>query len=50
MNEFGGFDFRDRESNDLVPSFPDYTVNFNKSDKTAAFAEVIDFLLNTRKP
>ena len=50
MNELGGFDFRDRESNELVPNFQDYTSNFNDNDKNAAFAEVIDFLLHTRKP
>ena len=50
MNELGGFDFRDRESNELLPSFQDYTSNFNNNDKNAAFAEVIDFLLHTRKP
>jgi hypothetical protein len=50
MNELGGFDFRDRDTNELVPNFADYTYNINNNDKTAVFAEVIDFLLHTRKP
>ena len=53
LNDLGGYDFRDRESNEYIPNFQDYPGNFFKSDeidKTPIFIEVIDFLLNTRKP